>query len=166
MDSECIQIRSRNATEERKWIERFGQEIKKNNGHKALQTKSNVDRLYIKRNKGGKSLIHVESCVRKDENSLGFFMLRILKKTSSGELLQLRQSILKTLSPVENKKKLKQKNLNKTGKKKKCMDSLSGKCQRKLIWIKLGNGYSKVIWRSEQECCFVLHRSKSSGETM
>ena len=33
MDSGCIQIRSRNATEERKWIERFGQEIKKNNGY-------------------------------------------------------------------------------------------------------------------------------------
>ena len=65
--------------------------------HTALQTKSNVDRLYIKRNKAGKNLIHVESCIRKDENSLGFFMLRILKKTSSGELLQLRQSILKTL---------------------------------------------------------------------
>ena len=33
----------------------------------------------------------------------------------------------------------------KTGVKRKCMDGSSGKCQRKLIRIKLGNGYPKVI---------------------
>ena len=36
----------------------------------------------------------VECCFREDENSLGF-MLPILKKILSGELLLLRQSILK-----------------------------------------------------------------------
>lgn len=39
------------------------------------------------------------------------------------------------------------KNLNKTGLERKCMDSLSGKCQRMLIriLIKLGNVYPNVI---------------------
>ena len=42
-------------------------------------------------------------------------------------------------------KKQKTKELNKTGVKKKCIESSSGKCQRKLIRIKLGSSYPKVI---------------------
>ena len=61
-----------------------------------LHPKSDVDRLYVKRKKGGRSLMSVERCVKEDENSLGF-MLEILKENSSGELLELRQSILKIL---------------------------------------------------------------------
>ena len=42
-------------------------------------------------------------------------------------------------------KKLKSQELKKNGVKRKCMDSLSGKSQRTLIKIELGNGYPKVI---------------------
>ena len=61
-----------------------------------LHPKSDVDRLYVKRKERGRSLMSVERCVKEDENSLGF-MLEILKENSSGELLELRQSILKIL---------------------------------------------------------------------
>lgn len=37
------------------------------------------------------------------------------------------------------------KELKQSGKKIKSIDSLSGKCQKRLIRIKLGNGYSNVI---------------------
>ena len=86
----------------------------------------------------------VERCVREEENSLCFY-IAIFKKSSSRKLMQLRQSILKILYRVENLKNRKRKNLNKTGKKRKFMDSLSGKFQRKLTRIRIGNGYPKMI---------------------
>ena len=42
-------------------------------------------------------------------------------------------------------KNRKHKNLNKTEMNRKCLNSSSGKCQRKLVRIKFGKGYSKVI---------------------
>ena len=49
-------------------------------------------------------------------------MSPILKKTSLREFMQLRQSIQKILYRVENLKNRKNKNVNKTGLKRKCMD--------------------------------------------
>ena len=40
----------------------------------ALHRKSDVDRLYIKRKEGGRSLMSVERCVREEENSLDFYV--------------------------------------------------------------------------------------------
>ena len=48
--------------------------------------------------------------------------------------------------------------------KRKCMDNSSGKCQRKFVRTELGNGYPKVIERSEQKRCYVLHRNRPSGQ--
>ena len=42
-------------------------------------------------------------------------------------------------------KKQKPQELKKTGVKRKCMNSSSGKCQRKLIRIKICNGHQKMI---------------------
>ena len=39
-------------------------------------------------------------------------------------------------------------------------------CQRKLIRTKLVSGYPKVIRLVEQNCCYVLHRNRPSGQTM
>ena len=36
--------------------------------------KSDVDRLYIKRRERGRGLMSVERCVRKEKNSLGFYV--------------------------------------------------------------------------------------------
>ena len=40
----------------------------------ALNLKSDVDRLYVKRKKGGRGLMSVERCVKEEENSLGFYV--------------------------------------------------------------------------------------------
>ena len=40
----------------------------------ALYPKSDVDRLFIKREKGGKSLMSVKCCVKKQQNGLGFWV--------------------------------------------------------------------------------------------
>ena len=39
-----------------------------------LHPKSDVDRFYVKRQKGGRGLISVERCIREEENSLGFYV--------------------------------------------------------------------------------------------
>ena len=62
----------------------------------ALHPKSDVDRLYLKRKERGRGMMSVKRCVR-EGNMVWVFMLSILKKTSSGELLLLRQSIMKIL---------------------------------------------------------------------
>ena len=93
-------------------------------------------------------------------------MSPILKKTSLREFMQLRQSIQKILYRVDNLKNRKNKNVNKTGLKRKCMDSLSEKCQRMLIRLKLGNGYPNKIGRLGQKHCYVPHRNRPSEQTM
>ena len=40
----------------------------------AFHPKSDVDRLYLPRSKGGRGLISCESCIRSEENSVGFYM--------------------------------------------------------------------------------------------
>ena len=55
--------------------------------YRALHSKSDVDRLYIKRKGGGRNLMSVECCSR-EENSLGFYL------ANSAENLIFLQSIL------------------------------------------------------------------------
>ena len=110
----------------------------------ALHPKSDVERLYVKRKEGGKGLMSVESCVREEENSLGFYVAnseeKLIKVVSAAKTINMED----TLRGREFKNR-QNKNVNKTGLKRKCMDSLSGKCKRMLIRIKLGNGYPNVI---------------------
>ena len=47
----------------------------------ALRPKSDIDRLYLKRNHGGRGLISIETCVRSEENNLGLYV------SESNELL-------------------------------------------------------------------------------
>ena len=62
----------------------------------ALHPKSDLDRLNLKRKERGRGMMSVERRVREGK-MVWVFMLSILKKTSSGELLLLRQSIMKIL---------------------------------------------------------------------
>ena len=50
----------------------------------ALNPKSDVDRLYIKRKGGGKGLISVEHCIREGENSLRFYVTNSEEKLIRG----------------------------------------------------------------------------------
>ena len=61
-----------------------------------VHPKSDVDTLYIKRKEGGRGL-RVWNVELEKRRIVWVFMLPIQKKTSSGELLHLRHSILKML---------------------------------------------------------------------
>ena len=42
--------------------------------HGAFHPKSDVDRLYVGRDKGGRGLISCEKCVKSEENNLGWYI--------------------------------------------------------------------------------------------
>ena len=52
--------------------------------YEALNPKSDVDRLYIKRKGGGKGLMSVERCIREGENSLRFYVANSEEKLIRG----------------------------------------------------------------------------------
>ena len=52
--------------------------------HGALHPKSDVDRIYVPRGKGGRGLLGCEGCIRVEENSLGWYI-----NHSPEQLLQL-----------------------------------------------------------------------------
>ena len=60
--------------------------------NKALHPKSNVERIYIPREKGGRGLISCEGCVRSEENCLGWYakgsdepMLKVMARNGTIE---------------------------------------------------------------------------------
>ena len=66
--------------------------------HGALHPKSDVDRIYVPRGKGGRGLISCEGCIRSEENSLGWYF-----NHSPEQLLQLTKDskVIKTESCIE-----------------------------------------------------------------
>ena len=62
-----------------------------------LHPKSEVDRLYVKRKKGGRSSISVEQCVREEENNLGFYVANskenLIRGVSVAETINTRETI-------------------------------------------------------------------------
>ena len=69
-----------------------------------LHLKSDVDRLYVKREDGCRGLISVEHCIREEENSLGFYVANskenLIRGVSAAETINTRD----TISSVEFKK--------------------------------------------------------------
>ena len=63
----------------------------------ALQWKSDVDRLYLKKKEGGRVLISVESCVREEENSLGFYVANseeyLIKGVAAAETINTEDTV-------------------------------------------------------------------------
>ena len=53
--------------------------------YEVLHLKSDVDRLYIKKKEEGRGLINVERCVRKEDNSLGFYIANSEEKFIKGD---------------------------------------------------------------------------------
>ena len=81
MGSCDLQIRNWYNKLERNRTEKNRQKIKKMmTMHGALQPKSDVDRLYMKRKEGGRGLSSVEQIVMEEENSLGFYVLNSEEK--------------------------------------------------------------------------------------
>lgn len=86
---------------ELKRLDRTAREIKAMYG--AFHPKSNVNRLYLKRHEGGRGLISIEHCVRKEENNLGLYVMNSAEKKFRGFVHQgqLRQKVLSGKSEFE-----------------------------------------------------------------
>ena len=52
--------------------------------HGALHLKSNVDRVYISREMGGRGLISLERCIRMEENKLGWYVTNSVEPLGEG----------------------------------------------------------------------------------
>ena len=95
----------------------------------AMHPKGDVDRLYIKRNEGGRGLSSVEYVIRGEENSLGHYVLHSEEKLLRGVC---EAGAIKTESTVNTKdfKSRKLRNVRRNFWKRRCMDSLVEKCQK------------------------------------
>ena len=69
-----------------------------------LHPKSDVDRLYVKRKKGGRGFISVERYIREDENSLRFYVANSEEKLSRGVSTAETINTKETITSVEFKK--------------------------------------------------------------
>ena len=112
--------------------------------YEGLHPKNDVDRLYVKRKEGGRGLISVERCIRKEENSLGFYVANseenLIRGVSTAETINTRE----TITSVEFKKQ-REKEPKEKWSEKQITDNSSGKRQRKLIKKKRGNDYQEII---------------------
>ena len=78
-----------------------------------LQPKSDVNRLNVKRKEGGRGLISVERCIRKEENSLGFYVVNseenFTRGVSAAEPINTRETITSVEFKKQKGKELKEK---------------------------------------------------------
>ena len=52
--------------------------------HGALNPKSDIDRVYISREMGGRGLISCEGCIRMEENNLGWYVRNLVEPLIEG----------------------------------------------------------------------------------
>ena len=78
-----------------------------------LHPMSSVDRLHVKRKEGGRGLISVEQCIRKEENSLGSnvanFEENFIRGVSAAETINMREAITSAEFKKQKAKELKEK---------------------------------------------------------
>ena len=77
-----------------------------------LHPKSDVDRLCMKRKEGGRGLISLEQCIRKEENSLGFYLAKyeenLIRGVLTGETINTRDTITSVQFRKQREKELKE----------------------------------------------------------
>ena len=96
----------------------------------ALHPKCDIDRLYLKRKKGGRGLISIETCVRLGENNLGLYV----RQSNEMLLKGIKKSVLSKLKILWKKKtsrKIAKMSFKKNGTKREYIDSLFVKCLKK-----------------------------------
>ena len=78
-----------------------------------LHPKSDIDRLYVKRKEGGRFLISVEQCIRRKENSLGFYVANseenLARVVSAAETIDTKETITSVEFKKQKAKELKEK---------------------------------------------------------
>ena len=87
-----------------------------------LHPKSDIDRLYLKRKHGGRSLISIEICIRLKENNLDLYVRGLNEMLLKG-VKKLVLSKLKVLWKKKTSKKIAKMSLKTNGTKREFMDS-------------------------------------------
>ena len=87
-----------------------------------LHPQSDLDRLYVKRKEGGRCLISEVQCIRKEENSLGFYVTNLEESLIRVVSAANKNNTRETITSVEFKNG-KQKKKKKSGVKKECPDN-------------------------------------------
>ena len=112
-----------------------------------LHPKSDVDRLYVKREEGGRDLINVEQCLREEENSVGFYVANseenLIRGVSAAERINTRE----TITSVELKKQKATELKEKWSKKRmqgQFIRETKGKADKEKTWQLLSGGDLKV----------------------
>ena len=96
----------------------------------ALHPKSDIDRLYLKQQHGGRGFISIETCVRSEESNLGMYMHELNEMLLKG-VKKLVLSKLKILWRKKTSRKIAKMSLKINGPKRECMDGLLMKCPKK-----------------------------------
>ena len=112
-----------------------------------LHPKSDVDRLYVKREKGGRDLINVEQCLREEENSVGFYVANsgenLIRGVSAAERINTRETItsveLKKQKATELKEKWSKKRMHGQ-----FIRETKGRADKEKTWQLLSGGDLKV----------------------
>ena len=106
-----------------------------------LHPKSDIDRLSVKRKERGRGLISVEQCIRREENSLGFYVANseenLIRGVSAAETINTRETITSVEFKKQKAKELKEKWSENQ------MHNSSWKRRKKLVRKKRDNGYQE-----------------------
>ena len=68
--------------------------------HGVLHPKSDVDRVYLSREMGGRRLISCEGCIRMEENNLGWYVRNLVEPLIEGVKIE---EAIKSNDTVNNK---------------------------------------------------------------
>ena len=80
--------------------------------HGALHSKSDVDRLYVKKKQGARVLISVKHCVKEEENSLGFYVANseenLIRGVAAAETINTEETVMSGEFKKQKTQELKQ----------------------------------------------------------
>ena len=127
----------------------------------AMHRKSDVDRLYIKRNEGGRGLSSVKYVIRGEENSLGHYVLHSEEKLLRGAC---EAGAIKTESTVNTKDFKKQKAEERKEKflEKKMHGQFSREMPENSTKKNLGIGYPEGMLKLKQRLYYAPPRNRQS----
>ena len=107
--------------------------------HGAFHPKSDVDRLYVRRNRGGRGLISCEKCVKSEENNLGWYIKNadevLLEGVKVADVIEFETCINK-----DDFKRAWENERIKKWHEKKCMGNLHVRSRKQLIVLRHGSG--------------------------
>ena len=125
----------------------------------ALHPRSDVERVHVERQKGGRGLIGREIYVKVEENNLAWYFRNSNERVMAG----IRKIKIFYSEGAKEKNEFKRERQNaslNSWKEKKCMVNYCGKCQRQLIKIRPGSGLEKLTWKLKLKLLFLQLKNR------